>query len=198
MPTVETRDYRACAEFRAADNEEYTVEGYATTFNAPYILYSFDGVDYFEEVDARAFDEADTRDVIMQYDHAGRVLARTKNGTLSLTVDDHGLKVRADLSKSDAARAMYEDIKTGLVYQMSFGFTVAEDSYNNETHTRRILKIKRLYDVSAVSIPANDGTSISVSTRALIDGEIEKATAECRQREEIERKRKALALLLEL
>lgn len=198
MPKIETRDYRTCAEFRAAENENYIVEGYATTFNSPYLLYTFDGVDYFEEVDRGAFDEADTRDVIMQYDHAGRVLARNKNNTLTLTTDEHGLKVRADLSKSDAARSLYEDIKNGLIDQMSFGFTVEEDSYNKDTRTRKILKIKRLYDVSAVSIPANPGTEISVSTRALLDGAIEAAAMECRRREEIERKRATLALLLEL
>ena len=198
MPKIETRDYRACAEFRAIDNDGYIVEGYATTFDEPYLLYSFDGVDYYEVVDRNAFDDADMRDVIMQYDHEGRVLARIKNGTLTLTADEHGLKVRADLSKSDPARSLYEDIRNGLVDQMSFGFTVAEDSYNNETHTRTILKVKRLYDVSAVGIPANPGTEISVSTRAMLDGVIEAAAMECRKREEIERKRAKLALMLEL
>lgn len=196
MPALETRDYRPVIEFRALDDSDYIVEGYATTFNTPYLLYSFDGVDYFEEVDAHAFDETDMRDVIMQYDHAGRVLARIKNGTLTLTVDDHGLKVRADLSQSDAARSLYEDIKNGLVYQMSFGFTVEEDKYNKDTNTRTILKIKRLYDVSAVSIPANPATEIAV--RSFIDGVIKKEAEERSKHEEIERKRKALALMLEL
>lgn len=198
MPALETRDYRNVVEFRALDDSAFIVEGYATTFDEPYILYSWDGVNYFEKIDRHAFDDCVMNDVIMQYDHAGRVLARIKNGTLALTIDDHGLKVRADLSQSDAARSLYEDIKNGLVYQMSFGFTVADggDDYDPATHTRTIYHIKRLYDVSAVSIPANPNTEIAV--RSFINGVIEKEAEERRKHEEIERKRKILALMLEL
>ena len=202
MPVLQNRDYRPVVEFRALDEPGgYIVEGYATTFNAPYSMGNFGGVEFFEEVDVRAFDAADMSDVIMQYDHAGRVLARNKNGTLQLMPDEHGLKVRADLSKSDAARSLYEDIKNGLVDKMSFGFTVEQpggDEFNKDTNTRRILRVQKLYDVSAVSVPANDGTAISISTRSFFDGVVEDMAAECRKREEIERKRRALCLLLEL
>lgn len=171
MPVKNNRQYHSFIEMRAADNEEFIVEGYATTFNDPYILMEMDGIKYMEEVDRRAFDNADMRDVIFQYNHDGMVYARIKNGTLSLSCDDHGLKVRADLSKTAQAREIYEAIKTGLVSEMSFGFTVEEDKYNNETHTRTILKIKKVYDVSAVSIPANPDTDISA--RSAIEGFIE-------------------------
>ena len=171
MPVKETRDYRRAVEMRAADGEEYIVEGYATTFNYPYVLWSYDGVDYKEQIDRHAFDECDMSDVILQYDHSGMVFARLSNKTLTLEVDDHGLKVRADLSKTAQARELYEAISTGLVTEMSFAFTVEEDTYNEKEHLRTINKIKKLYDVSAVSIPANPGTEISA--RNYFEGVIE-------------------------
>lgn len=192
MPSCE-REIRSAIEFRAADNEEYIVEGYATTFNDPYEMMEFDGVKYFEEVDRNAFDGADMNDVIFQYDHAGKVYARQKNGTLFLAVDDHGLRVRADLSKTESSRSMYEDIRAGLVSEMSFAFTVAEDAYNNETHTRTIRKIKKVYDVSAVSIPANPSTNISA--RSYFDGVIEAEKAE-RLRADADKARRAKIRLL--
>ena len=80
---------------------DYYVEGYATTYNQPYLLGEIDGVKYYEQIDARALDGADMSDVIMQYDHGGRVLARQSNGTLWVEPNDpHGIKVAADLSKS--------------------------------------------------------------------------------------------------
>ena len=143
------------------DSDKY-VEGYATTYNQPYKLCSFDGVDYYEQIDRHALDEADLSDVIMQYDHQGRVLARQSNGSLIVEPqDDHGFFMAADLSRSDAAAQIYEDIRAGLITGMSWAFTVQEDSYNNETHTRTIRRVGKVYDVSAVSVPANPATDIS-------------------------------------
>lgn len=195
MPIQSEREYRKSVEFRAADNEEYIVEGYATTFNDPYVMFSWDGIDYKEEVDRNAFDGADMNDVIFQFDHEGRVYARQKNGTLFLNADDHGLHVRADLSKTENSRAMYEDIRAGLVSEMSFAFTVEEDAYNNETHTRTIRKIKKVYDVSAVSIPANPSTEISA--RSYFDGVIEAEKAERLLHEQRERQKQKIRILLE-
>lgn len=194
MPIKETREYRRYIEFRAAEDGEYIVEGYATTFNDPYVLYTMDGIDYYEEVDRNAFDGANMNDVIFQFDHEGMVYARQKNGTLMLTVDDHGLHVRADLSKTAAAREMYESIRAGLISEMSFAFTVAEDAYNNETRTRTILKIKKVFDVSAVSIPANPSTEISA--RSYIEGVIEAERAERREAEKVELERMRTKLRL--
>lgn len=130
---------------------------YATTFNAPYLLYEFeDGTKIYERIDAHALDSADMSDVIMQYDHEGRVFARQSNNTLILEPDVKGLFVAADLSRTDLARGLYQDISAGMITKMSWAFTVAEESYDRETHTRTILKIKKVYDVSAVSIPANN------------------------------------------
>lgn len=159
--------YRAAGAMRT-DEAEGHVSGYATTFGAEYIL----GEDYdlrvVESVDSHAFDETDMKDVIFQYNHEGRVFARMSNGTLSLSVDDHGLKVDATLGGTEEGRRLYEEIKGGYTTRMSFGFTISKDSWTNRTGSdgkremvRTILGVRKLYDVSAVAIPANDGTEIS-------------------------------------
>jgi len=176
------RMYRNVIELTPMDtnDKEYRVEGYATTWN-PYVLYESDGIQVYEQIERSAFDEADMSDIIMQYDHEGKVLARTSNGSLNIQVDDRGLFVSADLSRSTASREMYEEIKAGLVTKMSWAFTVAEKEYSKESRTLRIKKVKKVYDVSAVSIPANDGTDISA--RSFFDGVIEEEKQELLERE---------------
>ena len=192
------REYRAMTmAVRAADDNEMVVEGYATTFNQPYILYESSYYTVREQIDPHAFDDCDMSDVIMQYDHEGRVFARNKNGTLKLNVDSIGLKVTADLSGTEIGKQLYEEIKGGYTDKMSFGFIVEEDTRvctdNKETGhedcLRTITKIKKLFDVSAVSLPANDMTSISA--RKYSDGVIEELKEE-------KRKRAKLKLMLEL
>lgn len=160
---------------------DYYVEGYATTFDKPYLLCSYDGIDYYERVAPDALIGADLSDVIMQYNHEGRVLARMSNGSLGLEADSNGLFCYADLSRSTAAQELYEEIKSGLVTKMSWGFTVAEDEYDRVTHTRTIKRIAKVYDVSAVSIPANNDTEISVRSYLAGVSEIEKREALARQ-----------------
>ena len=163
------REYRNMVlEIRNSEDSEKIVEGYATTFNEPYELYSYEDrngnkVTVFEQVDKEAFTDSDMSDVIMQYDHEGRVFARLSNGTLKLTADDHGLKVRADLGGTEIGRNLYEEIKGGYTNKMSFGFTVADDNIepNGTDYIRTIRKIGKLYDVSAVSYPQNGYTEIS-------------------------------------
>ena len=181
-------------------NEAKVVEGYATTFDEPYYLYTIYNEDdsvrsiVYEEVDRDAFREADTSDVIMQYDHRSRVFARLSNGTLSLEEDDHGLKVRAYLGGTEIGRQLYEEIKGGYTNKMSFGFSVSkahlERHANGRDYIRKIEGIKKLYDVSAVSYPQNPFTSISEATRAALDGEIQKLEQE-RLTEEIRRQERA-------
>lgn len=197
------REYRSMVMTVRAldDSQDMVVEGYATTFNQPYLLYDGRYYKVWEQIAPTAFDECDMTDVIMQYDHAGRVFARNKNGTLTLAVDAVGLKMTASLGGTDIGRQLYQEIKGGYTDKMSFGFVVAEDQrvstvdHENdvETITRTIMKIKKLYDVSAVSIPANDMTSISA--RRYADGVIDGIKAE---RLERANKRKKLKLLLEV
>ena len=184
------REYRAF-ELRAVDGE-MTVEGYAAIFESPAVLYSYDGVDYREVIDRKAFSGAQMADVVMNYNHQGKPVARTKNGTLQLRVDSTGLQIRADLSGTEEGRRLYEEIRGGYIDKMSFAFTVSEDSYDRDTHTRRILGIQRLYDVAAVDLPAYDATNISA--RSYFSAEAEKADrAEARAA-----KIKKLKLMLEV
>ena len=167
MPIKQEREYRALAAPLSVQqaakriDTDYYVEGYATTFDKPYLLYELDGVKFYERIDAHALDGTDMSDVIMQYDHEGRVFARQSNKTLILVPDHKGLLVAADLGRTDLARGLYQDIEAGMITKMSWAFTVKEESYDRVTHTRTILKIKKVYDVSAVSIPANGDTEIS-------------------------------------
>lgn len=154
---------------RKTEDNEMRVSGYATTFNQPYELWSMDGYTLIEQIDPHAFDETDMRDTIMQYDHMGRVFARVSNDTLKLDIDDHGLHVEARLGGTEIGRQLFEEIEGGYTTKMSFGFIVAEDkrevTENHEENTvtvlRTVTKVSRLFDVSAVSLPANDATAIS-------------------------------------
>lgn len=184
-----------------ADDGKMIVEGYATTFDQPYQLYADSNMVVNEQVDARAFDEAQLGDVIMQYNHEGRVFARTRNNTLQITPDEKGLFIRADLSGTEEGRKLYEEIKGGYTDRMSFGFTVAEDRTDKtaedpRTYLRTITKIGRLFDVSAVSIPANDFTEISA--RSYVDGILDKERADALAAEQRERQKQKIRILMEV
>ena len=153
------------------------VEGYAATFNSPTVVWEYDGVEYKEQVDDRAFDEADVSDVIFNYNHMGKVMARTRNKTLQISVDKKGLFIRARLDGTEEGKRIYEEIDGGYIDRMSFAFTTQEEAYDSANHMRTIRKIKKLYDVSAVSIPAYDDTSISARSYFLLESEKEKARA---------------------
>lgn len=186
MPQKNDREYRAF-EVRA-DEEEKRVTGYATTFNEAYTLYSDNEYEVREIINEDAFDECDLSDCIMQYNHEGRVFARNTNGTLNLTIDKpNGLLINADLGGTELGSQVYEEIKGGYTDKMSMGFKVdrSADVWTREQidgrtiETRQINRITKLYDVSAVSIPANGNTSIeAVSVRVLVDGVIDELRAE--------------------
>lgn len=181
MPIKSDREYRNLAEV-LAPSDEMIVRGYATTYNQPYLLWRDADIELWEQVDPNAFANTDLSDVIMQYDHEGRVFARTKNNTLVLRSDEHGLGIEADLGGTSIGRELFEEIKGGYTNKMSFGFTVKSDEWTKRTedgiekNLRTITEIGKLYDVSAVSLPANDATEISV--RNLSDGVIERLNAE--------------------
>lgn len=189
-------------ERRAEGDDSKTVSGYATTFNEPYELYrmAYGGVVYIvrEQVDPQAFADTDMSDVIMQYDHEGRVFARTSNRTLELDPDEHGLHIRAELGGTEIGRQLFEEIEGGYTTKMSFGIRVGKDKREETeerdeetgittiTVLRTILEVSKLYDVSAVSLPANDATSISA--RSWGEGVIAELMEEF-QRRENQRKR---------
>lgn len=146
-----------------SEDGKMLVEGYAAVLESPTVIFKSGDTEYKEVIDRHAFDECDMADVVFRYNHASNVttLARTANNTLSLDVDGKGLHVRAELADVTLGHDLYTLIQRGDVSKMSFGFTVREDSYDSKTHTRRILKIDRIVDVSAVDFPAYDDTSIT-------------------------------------
>lgn len=178
-------------QFRAVEDEEqpFVVEGYATTYDDPYTLFEYDGIKYQEKISRDALAGADMGDVIFLYNHEGMVFARQSNGTLELSSDDRGLHVRADLGSTEDSRRMYESIKAGLVTQMSWAFTINAEEYDERTHTRTINSVKKVYDVSAVSIPANPNTDISARSYwdGVIAAEQEKRRRDLERAEQIER-----------
>lgn len=190
------REYRSMT-MEAVDGEEFRVNGYATTFDDPYVLWEDRDMVLREVIDHDALKNADTSDVIMQYDHEGRVFARTSNGTLEITPDAHGLAISADLSGTDLGRGLFQEIKGGYTTKMSWAFVVDGDEWTHETapdgrslETRTIKSVKKVYDVSAVSLPANDATEISA--RNLADGVIERLAAE--RLKEVEMKKRKMLL----
>lgn len=194
------REYRNIQfEFRALDDsDEMIVEGYATTFNDPYVLYDWGDYIVSEQIDSKAFDDCDMDDVIFQYNHEGRVFARTSNNTLEVVPDEKGLHIRANLGGTEIGRELYEEIKGGYTTKMSFGFRVGEDTRtvtndydDNVTHVlRTVTKVSKLYDVSAVSLPANDGTEISA--RNFTDGLIREIQTERLKRKKLKTKLRLL------
>lgn len=201
------REYRdftlAVVSDEAAEQEKKIVRGYASVFNHPYTLYEDRDMVIQEQVSETAFNDADMGDVILQYNHEGRVFARTKNGTLTVTPDKKGLAVQADLGGTTIGEQLYEEIRGGYTTQMSYGYTVNGAEWTKrELEDGRILELRtitsidKVYDVSAVSIPANDATSISV--RNLSDGVIEEIKAERLKALELERRKLQLRLKMEV
>lgn len=166
---VQTRAVETTGE--GAAQQELYVEGYAVRFDSPTVLFEYGGTEYKEQIDRHAFDGALMEDVIFNYNHGGKVLARTRNDTLWLTVDDTGVFVRARLDGTEEGRKLYEEIAGGYIDRMSFAFTVREEGYDESDHLWTIQKVKRLYDVSAVDIPAYDDTSIAARRAAVEDSQ---------------------------
>lgn len=173
-------------EVRALEDEKMIVEGYAVVFDNETDL------GYFKEIiDRNAFNGCDMSDVCMKYNHSDELLimARTRNNSLQLFVDERGLKVRAELIDTTQNRDLYKMIQAQLLTKMSFAFTVAEEDWDYETDTRRILRIDKLYDVSVVDVPAYDATEIYARSK-------EQFEEEKRKYEKLElEKKKALALI---
>ena len=185
---VQFRDFRLTniesRKNEETEKEEFVVEGRACSFNQETVLYKGKYYECREKIDANAFNNCDMSDVIFNFNHCGRVYARTRNNSLSLEVKEDGLYMRAILMPEDNGHAeLYRDIQSGLIDKMSFAFHVKESSYEYieradapNVEIRTITEIDKLYDVSAVDIPAYDSTSISA--RSAFDAEREKREAE--------------------
>lgn len=170
-------------EYRETDDGRLIVAGKPVVFDQETVIWEYDGVQYKEKIDRHALDEADLSDVVFNIDHQGKPAAKTKNGTLKLFLQPDGLYIEADLSRNATGRELYEDIKNGFYDRMSFAFRVQEDSYDRDTRTRTILKIKKVYDVSAVTFPAYEQTSLVARSWAETQYELDKKAAEAALKE---------------
>lgn len=192
MTLKDGREYRSLQNFalvpREEGSEEYRVKGTAVVFDTPTVLFVSDGIEYKEVIDRHAFDGCDLSDVIFNYNHGGKVVARLRNKTLALHVTERGLDMEAELSGTQAGRELYEEIDGGYIDKMSFSFSVREAKYDSVTHTRTITKVKKLYDVSAVDIPAYEETDLSA--RSFFEVEHSK---EVKALEQAARRRRLLA-----
>lgn len=212
MPVkLNEREYREYPEFcderkaevRMLEDGQEVVEGYATTWDE-YLLWDDGEYRMFERIDPHAYDECDLSDVIFQLNHEGRVFARGSNKTLIVRPDEKGLFNRAYLSGTEAGRQLREEIKGGYLTRMSQGFRVDQEKQeiieNREDGRidihRTILKMKKLYDVSVVSLPANDATSISA--RSISEGFIAEAKQERLAIEAQRKKKEQIAIMADM
>lgn len=169
-------------------DSSYYVEGYAARYE-PYVLYELEDGPIYERFERGCFDGCDMSDIIFQLNHQGTVMARQSNGSLIVEPNENGLFTAADLGRTEAARRLYEEISTGMITKMSWGFIVGEYYYDSASCTIVHTKVKKIFDVSAVSIPANNNTEINA--RSWVDGVIDLAA---RSEAELDERRRRLRL----
>jgi HK97 family phage prohead protease len=190
------RQIRALQVFAPVETKRidsnYYVEGYAARYE-PYVLYEMEDGPIYERFERGCFDNCDMSDVIFQLNHQGTVMARQSNGSLIVEPDEAGLFTAADLGRTEAARRLYEEISTGMITKMSWGFILGDFYYDKDTRTIVHKTVKKIFDVSAVSIPANQNTEINA--RSWGDGVIDLAA---RSEAELENRRRKLRLKITL
>lgn len=167
MKSEDGRQYRAF-DLKPEGNR---IEGYAVVFDQRTLLDKdpYTGQGFYEVIDRGALEGCDMSDVVLNVDHEGAPIARTRAGNLVLSVDNHGLKVSATLTTS-RGKEVWEEVAAGNLEKMSFAFHVGEESYDRATHTRNIKKIRKLWDVSVVTRPAYEQTT--VYARASMSGHV--------------------------
>jgi HK97 family phage prohead protease len=173
-------------------DSNYYVEGYAARYE-PYVLYEDENGPIYERFERGCFDGCDMSDIIFQLNHQGTVMARQSNGSLIVEADQNGLFTAADLGRTEAARRLYEEISTGMITKMSWGFILGECYYDRDTRTIVHKSVKKIFDVSAVSIPANQNTEINA--RSWADGVIDLAA---RSEAALDERRRKLRLKIQL
>jgi len=159
---IEQRSFAQLELTAEQTDERKRLAGYGAVVEKPTVVCNIDGVDYFEVIDKNAFNNTDFSQCCLKYNHSDSypIVARVKNKSLSLCVDNVGLRYEAALSDTTAANDLYIAVKEGLLDKSSFSFVVKRSEYDRMTKTRRILDIEKVYDVSVVDIPAYDDTSV--------------------------------------
>ena len=187
----EIRLYNADLECRNLENGNMVIEGYAVVFESPATHRGFT-----EIIDKNAFNGADMKDVILKYNHddSHLLLARTRNKSLQLTIDDKGLFVRAELIDTTSNIDIFKAVQARLLDKMSFAFTVEVEENDWENDIRRILQFDKIFDVSIVDVPFYDQTEIYA--RSVKDSE-EKFFEEKRKYEELILEKEKLKLIVD-
>ena len=173
-------------------DSNYYVEGYAARYE-PYVLYETEEGPIYERFERGCFDQCDRSDIIYQLNHQGTVMARQSNGSLIVEPDENGLFTAVDLGRTEAARNHYEEIAAGMITKMSWGFILGDYYYDRESRTIVHRTVKKIFDVSGVSIPANPNTEINA--RSWGDGVIDLAA---RSEAELDERRRRLRLKITL
>lgn len=157
-------------EFRAMP-ESRTIVGTATVFNSSYDMGWYD-----EEMTPDVFDDADMNDVVALFNHdANMVLARTKSGTLKLKVTGNAMEYEFEAPNTTLGNDLLEMVKRGDIYQSSFAFSVEKESWHEMESMkpkRLIRKIKKVYDVSPVTYPANPDTMVAKRSYEEVQGAV--------------------------
>jgi HK97 family phage prohead protease len=173
-------------------DSNYYVEGYAARYE-PYVLWEDEDGPIYERFERGCFDGCDMSDIIFQLNHQGTVMARLSNGSLIVEPDENGLFTAADLGRTESARRLYEEISAGMITKMSWGFFLGDYYFDRESRTIVHKSVKKIFDVSAVSIPANQNTEINA--RSWADGVI---GAAARSEAELEERRRKIRLKIKL
>ena len=176
MDKTKIENRLADVEFKESEDNKMVLEGYALVFNQETLIGDEEN-GFIESIDRNALANANLKDVPMKYNHNDSflIIARTRNNSLQLMVDEIGLKVRAELIDTESNKDIYKMVRAGLLDKMSFAFTVSSQKIDRSGNIpkRTITGIDRLYDVSVVDLPAYDQTSIVVGrSLALVDTEL--------------------------
>ena len=179
MTELEQRGATLAFEARAA-NDKKTLIGYAALFNVETNIAGM----FIEKVAPGAFDESLGADVRALVDHdTGRVIGRTKSGTLRLAVDERGLRIEVDLPDTTEGRDIWTLVERGDISGMSIGFRVTKQEWDDsgDISKRTILGVE-LMEVSAVAFPQFEGTSIAVRSLEAARAELESVKADKEKR----------------
>jgi HK97 family phage prohead protease len=160
--TIEKRNYDNTNLSVEEIEEEKRLVGYGAVIEKRTVICNIDGLDYYEIIDRNAFKNTDFSQCCLKYNHSNSypIVARVKNNSLSLSIDNIGLKYEARLLNTSSANDLYISVQEGLLDKSSFSFTVKRFNYDKQSRTRRILEIDKVFDVSVVDIPAYNDTSV--------------------------------------
>lgn len=174
----EIRQVTTKFELRADGNENDTevIEGYALKFNKDSSVLG-GWVRFIERIDTHALDNADMSNVVATFNHDNNQILGRTNVNLDLFVDEIGLKFKVKPTETTYARDLLANIRSGVINQCSFAFTIPEeddaqewvDAGNSDDfdYYRSINKIEKIYDVSVVTTPAYPDTEAMIGKRSL-------------------------------